>query len=113
MAHHHEHNIDIDFGTGKKNLKSYLIGFVLCVILTLIPFALVAQQMLQGPALYYALIGLAMLQLYVQVVCFLRINASPKGRWNLVSLLFTILIVLVVVIGSLWIMYNLNYNMMH
>lgn len=113
MSSHHEVSADTEFGTGHKTLKLYFIGFALCLLLTFIPFALVANQMLSPPWLYTALTILALLQLYVQVVFFLRLNGSQKGRWNLVSFIFTIVVILVVVFGSLWIMYNLNYNMMH
>lgn len=101
------------YGMGKKTLKTYLMGFFLCIILTLLPFWLVVQRVFPDKHLYVLLIGCAVLQLYVQVAYFLRLNASPEGRWNLVTFLFTIFVVLVIVIGSLWIMFNLNYNMMH
>ncbi len=104
---------DTEYGTGHKTLKAYLIGFSLSVILTIIPFVLVAKKLLEPQLLFVALAVLAVTQLYVQVVFFLRLNASPKGRWNLMSFLFTLVIVLILVVGSLWIMYNLNYNMGH
>ena len=45
-------------------------------------------------------------------VYFLHMNTSSEERWNLVALLFTAMIIGIVVVGSLWIMYNLNINMM-
>lgn len=105
--------MDTEFGTGQKTLGLYLTGFLLCLVLTIIPFLLVAHETLSKTCLYITVTAFALVQLYVQVVCFLRLNASPKGRWNLMSFFFTIVIVLVLVAGSLWIMYNLNYNMMH
>lgn len=111
MAEHHEIT-DTDFGTGQKTLKSYIIGYTLSLLLTLIPFALVGKRLLSDKYLYISITVLALIQLYVQVVFFLRLNASPKGKWNFVSFMFTILIIVVVVFGSLWIMYNLNNNMM-
>lgn len=113
MAQHHEIADTSEYGTGKKTLKAYLIGFILCIFLTLLPFGLVFKHVFDNFGLYVSLTVLALMQLYVQVVYFLRLNANPKGRWNLVSFFFTILIILIVVFGSLWIMYNLNYNMMH
>jgi cytochrome o ubiquinol oxidase subunit IV len=111
MSHHHHESTEVQFGTSKKSLKAYLIGFVLCVGLTLLPFWLVVQRVFPDKHLYVLLLMCAVAQLYVQVVCFLRVNASPEGRWNLLSLLFTFLVLLVIVIGSMWIMYNLDYNM--
>lgn len=111
--HHHHVEADTEYGTGHKTLKTYLIGFTLCILLTLIPFALVAKHMLSDFSLYITITIFALVQLYVQVVFFLRLNTSSKGLWNLGSFLFTILVILIVVFGSLWIMYNLNYNMMN
>jgi cytochrome o ubiquinol oxidase operon protein cyoD len=104
---------DTEYGTGHKTLKSYMIGFSLSLLLTIIPFVLVGMHLLEPQVLFVAISVLAVMQLYVQVVFFLRLNASPKGRWNLMSFLFTIAIVVILVVGSLWIMYNLNYNMGH
>ena len=98
---------------GMKNLKAYIIGLVLSLILTLTSFTLVGRHMMSTDHLYIFLVLLALIQLFVQVVCFLRLNASPEGRWELMPFLFTIFIVLILVFGSLWIMTNLNYNMMH
>jgi len=109
---HQSFESDAAYGTDKKTLKAYLIGFSLCILLTLIPFALVAEHLLAPQHLYIVLLALAVLQLYVQVYYFLRLDTNPKARWNLVSFLFTIVIILTIVIGTLWIMYNLNYNMM-
>lgn len=102
-----------NFGNGQKTTKSYLIGLISSLVLTLIAFALVGNHMLSNQSLYIALSLLAIMQLFAQVTFFLRLNSSPEGRWNLMPFLFTIIVILVLVGGSLWIMYNLNYNMMH
>ncbi|SRR5579883_1717680 len=105
------HETSIEHGSGQKTLSSYIIGFILCIILTLISFGLVEKRMLSDTYLYLGLAGLAVIQLFVQCICFLRLNCSPEGRWNLLPFLFSILIISILVGGSLWIMYNLNYNM--
>ena len=112
MSEHHAEAATTD-GLGRKSLKTYMIGFILCLVLTFIAFAIVGKDSLSKEFLYLAVSALAILQLIVQVVCFLRLNASPGARWNLISFLFTALIIFVIVGGSLWIMWNLNYNMMH
>ena len=104
---------DADYGMGQKTLKLYLIGFILSLVLTVIPLIIVMKHSLHGAAIYLALVACALSQFFVQVICFLRLNASKQGKWNLMSFLFTIFIIAVIVGGSLWIMYNLNYNMMH
>lgn len=101
------------YGMGKKTLKSYIIGLALSLIFTLSSFGIVTYHSLPITYIFIALAILAIMQLIAQVVFFLRMNASAEGRWNLMPFLFTILIVLILVFGSFWIMYNMNYNMVH
>ena len=101
------------FGNGQKTLKSYLLGLGLSLLFTLIAFTMVAEHSMSRTTTYVCLAVLAIFQLIAQVICFLRMNMSAKGRWNSMPFIFTILIVGVLVGGSLWIMYNLNYYMVH
>lgn len=96
-----------------KTFGAYLTGLIFCIILTVAAFGLVEKRLLTDTYLYIAISALAVVQLIVQSICFLRLNASPEGRWNLMPFLFAIFIVGVLVSGSLWIMYNMNYNMMN
>ena len=107
----HVHDIQ-HHSPNQKTLSAYIVGFVLSVLLTLSAFALVKWHLLPQQGLYISLSLLAIMQLVVQAVCFLRLNAHSEGRENLFPFLFTILIICILVSGSLWIMYNLNYNMM-
>lgn len=98
----------------QKLLAYYVNGFLLCILLTVGAFFLVQHQVLTNKALFMALSGLALLQLLVQVVCFIRLNtASEEARWDFIAFLFTVFVAIVVIGGSLWIMYNLNYYMVH
>src|SRR5688500_12368534 len=110
---HHQHEIDAHYGTSKKTLSAYVVGLILCVILTLAAFGIVEYRVFSNENIYIALAALAIVQLFVQSACFLRLNASPEGQWNLLPFLFAILIIAILVGGSLWIMYNLNYNMVN
>jgi len=103
-----------DFGTGKKKFNVYVIGLVLCLVLTLIAFWAVMPPK-YSPTITFSLIFIAaILQFLVQVVCFLRLNAATEqSRINLMSFLFTVVVLVAVVAGSLWIMWSLSYNMMH
>jgi cytochrome o ubiquinol oxidase subunit IV len=98
---------------GQKTLSAYVLGFVLSLILTVLAFGCVQLKVLSDAGLYIALTVLALTQLFVQSVCFLRLNTSAEGRWNLLPFLFVILIVAFLVGGTLWIMYNLSYFMNH
>lgn len=103
----------VEFGGRHKTLQSYVLGFMLCIILTLMAFGLVELRIFSNHSLYVVLTLLAVIQLLVQSLCFLRLNSSKEGRSNLFPFLFTLLIITILVGGSLWIMYNLNYNMMN
>lgn len=99
--------------SGQKTLQSYLLGLALSFLLTVMAFGLVYFKLVDDTSLYVSLALLAIAQLFVQSICFLRLNSSKEGQWNLLPYLFTILIIAILVGGSLWIMYNLNYNMVH
>lgn len=101
MAHHPE----------KKTLQAYVIGFILCAFLTLVSFGMVEKKLFSEMTLIALLLVLALVQLTVQSICFLNLNNSSEGKWNLQPFLFTLLIIVVLVTGSLWIMNNLDYNM--
>lgn len=106
-------HLETQSGTSPKTLTAYVTGFVLCILLTMASFGLVDKHILAGADLYVALAVLALAQLFVQVICFLRLNASAEGQWNLMPFLFSIVVVMILVGGSFWIMYNLNYYMVH
>ncbi len=100
------------YGVKAKTLKSYLTGLFLSLLFTFVAFALVGKHLMSVTGLYITLTALAIAQLFAQVICFLRLNVSQEGRWNTMPFIFTFVIVGVLVGGSLWIMYNLNANMM-
>ncbi|MDR3432486.1 MAG: cytochrome o ubiquinol oxidase subunit IV [Rouxiella aceris] len=99
-------------GASHGSLKSYIIGFVLSVILTAIPFAMVMSDTASHSLIIGTVVASAVIQIVVHLVFFLHMNTSSEDRWNLVAFLFTVVIIFIVVVGSLWIMYNLNVNMM-
>lgn len=99
-------------GASHGSMKTYLIGFILSIILTVVPFWMVMNSTASHDTIMWIVIGTAITQILVHLVCFLHMNISSDDRWNLVAFLFTMLIIGIVVIGSLWIMYNLNINMM-
>jgi cytochrome o ubiquinol oxidase operon protein cyoD len=104
------------YGAGKGTLTTYIVGFLLSLELTIAAYLLVSRHVHSHHAafshkyLIAMLIGLAVSQLMVQLVFFLHLSRESKPRWNLTVFSFAILVVLIVVIGSLWIMNNLNYH---
>ncbi len=96
----------------EKTLGSYLLGLILCIILTITAFAIIEYRLLDDTSMYIALTVLAVAQLLAQSACFLRLNISAEGRWNLFPFLFTSFVVVILLGGSMWVIYNLNYNML-
>lgn len=92
----------------KVTLATYTTGFVLSILLTLLAFDIVSDGDFVGWTLVWALMGLAVAQLAVQVVFFLHLDQEERPRWNLMAFAFMGLVLLIVVVGSLWIMDNLD-----
>jgi len=100
-------------------LKSYVAGFGLSILLTLGAYFLANAHVQSGhlwpsshQLLVAWLVGLALVQFVVQLIFFLHLGRETKPRWNLLVFGFMGLVVAILVFGSLWIMNNLNYNMM-
>lgn len=94
-------------------LKKYTIGFVLSLLLTLAAYMVVVGHYMMGTALLVLLAGLALVQMVVQLMYFLHLDEEVKPRYRLLSFIFMAGVLVILVVGSLWIMANLDYNMMH
>jgi cytochrome o ubiquinol oxidase subunit IV len=92
-------------------LTSYIVGFVLSLVFTLIPYYMVVNKTLEGTALLVAIIGFAIVQLIIQMVFFLHLGREKKPRFQLYFLIITVGAIMAVVVGSIWIMNHLHYNM--
>lgn len=98
-------------------LKHYAMGFILCIVLTLASYFLVANQLLTGLTLIGVILGLGVIQMAVQLLVFMHMGRDPgdapiKTHWNLLMFFFMAMVVVIIVFGSLWIMYTLNYREM-
>jgi cytochrome o ubiquinol oxidase subunit IV len=102
----------------QAKLKSYIIGYISSIVLTLAAYALIEihvnslHETFSHPFLTVAILTLAVAQFIIQLICFLHLASEHGPRWNLVVFASTIGIVLILVVGSIWIMNHLNYNMM-
>lgn len=92
-------------------MRSYVIGFLLSLVFTFIPYYLVVNQTVTGTALLTTILGFGVLQMIVQVTFFLHLGRSPKPNWQFYFLIATVGAILVVVGGSIVITRNLHYNM--
>lgn len=96
----------------RNSFIQYTVGFVLSVFLTLTAYVAAVNKFLIGWDLVIFLVVLAIVQLIVQLMLFLHLGDERRPRWNLMAFLFMALMVLVIGIGSIWIMHNMNYRMM-
>jgi len=92
--------------------KSYAIGFAASLLLTGTSFALVATKLFSPHILAYTIISLALLQAVCQLRFFLHLGQEAKPRWETVIFFSMVVILLIIVIGSLWIMFDLNDRVM-
>ena len=99
-------------GASRGSLKSYLTGFVLSLILTAMPFALVMSGSLSRSAALAGIFSAGLVQILVHLHYFLHLDTSSAARWNLLAMIFTLLIMVIFVGGTLWIMHSLYYRMM-
>ena len=93
-------------------LREYTIGFALSVLLTATPFWLVMTRPLPASVTVAIIMAFALAQVVVHMVYFLHMSPKAEGGWSLTSLIFAIIVVLIMLCGSLWVMYHLNANMM-
>jgi cytochrome o ubiquinol oxidase operon protein cyoD len=102
-----------------KKIYSYLLGFTLSITLTLVAFGINGIHSASGhifpthEQILPTIIGLALVQLVVQLVFFLHLGQGEKPKWKLVAFILTIVIVAILVGGTLWIMQNLQYSHEH
>jgi cytochrome o ubiquinol oxidase subunit IV len=114
-SEHHGHEDDDHEGDHgfHATLGGYVTGFVLSVILTAIPFWLVMQKIIPSSGLTITVIlGLGLVQIVVHMVYFLHMTPKAESGWGLMALMFTMVLVLITLSGSLWVMYHLKGNMM-
>lgn len=98
---------------GESTVKGYTIGFVLSVILTVIPFWLVLDGVMDSPTTTaFVIMAFGAVQMVVHMVYFLHMNTKSEGGWTMMALIFTLIIVFITLVGSLWVMHHLDTNMM-
>lgn len=96
-----------------KEIKSYLLGFFFSIILTILPFLLVIKKIFSSEISYIIILICAISQIIIHFLFFFHLNFHTiEGQWNLVTLLFAMIIIFIVVFGSMWIMFNLNHHTM-
>lgn len=110
MSAHHSH---ADQHANHGTLKSYIVGFALSIILTLLSFGCVMSGAVPHHLVMPGIMVLCVAQVLVQLVFFLHLSSKPGQRDNLSIGVFTVLIIAIIVVGSIWVMHNMNLYMMH
>jgi len=90
---------------------AYVVGLALALILTGVSFWVASTSAIWGPGVAVGLVVLAIAQMGVHLVFFLHITTGPDNTNNVLALAFGVMIVLLVMIGTIWIMYHLAANM--
>ena len=108
-SHHGDDHLD---HPPHGSLKGYVIGFILSVILTAIPFALVMTGALDKSVTVPLVLAMALVQIVVHMVYFLHMNMKVEDGWSMLALIFTVVFVIITLAGSMWVLYNMNANMM-
>lgn len=111
--HGHDHDgHDVELAP-HGTYNSYVKGFVLAVVLTVIPFFLVMARPIESPGYTAAIVLIcALAQILVHMIFFLHLTPKAEGGWIMLSTVFTIVLVVITLAGSLWIVFHLNKNMM-
>ena len=112
-AAHHAHADHEESGAPHGTFRDYMTGFVLAVVLTAIPFFLLMARPIESPGYTAAIVLVcAFAQILVHMVFFLHMTPKAEDGWLLLSTIFTIVLVVITLAGSLWIVFHLNRNMM-
>ena len=109
MANAHSHD---SHAASHGSVKSYAIGFILSVILTIIPFGLVMYPTLPKATTLAIVLLFAVIQVVVHLYYFLHLDRSQAQRNNVIAFVFTAIVILLLVGLSLWIMFSIHTYMM-
>ena len=110
---HAEHASTADGHIPHGDFRSYMTGFVLSVILTAIPFIIVMSGGFESRAVTALVVLLfAVVQIVVHMIYFLHMNLNAEGGWTVISLVFTLIVLIICLAGTIWVMHNMDSNMM-
>jgi len=113
ISDHHGHDHHDDGGAPHATFKGYMTGFILSVILTAIPFWMVMGNVFEKPSTTaIVILAFAAVQIVVHMVYFLHMDSKSQHGWTMLAFIFTVVVVVITLTGSLWVMYHMNNNMM-
>ncbi len=95
-----------------RSYKPQFLGFVSSILITIATYRIVIDNELSDFLLLLTIFGFAIAQALIQLFFFLHLGLWSKPHWAMISFLFTVMVIVIVIGGSLWIMNNLNYDLM-
>lgn len=93
-------------------LRFYVTGFILCLVLTFAAYLATDYHLFSRFTLLFVLSGLGLLQAVVQLFFFLHLGKEPNPKWHTWAFFSMVGVLIILTLGTLWIMYNLNYRLM-
>lgn len=109
---HNDHSLKEIKKEWHGSLKAYVVGFISCLLLTSCSFLLVITKPFAVHIIVYIIVALALIQAIFQLLFFLHVGQEAKPKWETIVFAFMLLILLIISIGSLWIMHDLNDRVM-
>jgi len=97
----------------KVSVASCTVGFLVSVLLTAAAYFTVTEQLFAKKTTVIVIGIFAFLQAVAQLLFFLHLGQEGKPRWQTLTFFSMVTVLSILIIGSLWIMYNLNYRMMN
>lgn len=97
--------------TTHGSVRTYTLGFILSIVATVIPYIALTHHLVSSEIFIFIAVGAAVVQLFVQLVLFLHLSFKKHSLLNSILVAYTGVMVLTIVIGTLWVMHNLNKNM--
>lgn len=108
-----EDHASSDHDTPHGTIGGYVTGFILSVVLTAIPFWIVWSNVFDSTVVTSVVVmAFAIVQIFVHMIYFLHMNTKSEGGWTFIALVFTMTLVIVTLVGSIWVMYHMDRNMM-
>lgn len=103
---------ELSTGVLRAELSAYVVGLVLASILTAAAFLSVGTQVIYAPGIVMAVVALGLAQVGVHLVFFLHMTTAPDNTNNVLALAFGLVIVCLIVFGTIWVMHQMDHNMM-
>ncbi len=103
--------IDVHHGWN-RSYKPQFVGYLMSFLLTFAIYRIVTHHELRDGLLSYTIVGFTLLQALIQFFFYFHLGLESKPHWSTITFLFTVLVLIIVIGGSLWIMNNINYDLM-